>query len=129
MIAMSDSSSADLRCTHIQNMGYASHYVVTAPSAQGLDFASLGLDQGCRREYVGGASHSDAGGVAVSGKRVAPPCSSNTLHRGYFEHISSRNPARRIGTPDDIAGAVLLAMPNTFLTRVTLKVDGGEPLT
>jgi NAD(P)-dependent dehydrogenase (short-subunit alcohol dehydrogenase family) len=51
------------------------------------------------------------------------------LHRGYFEHISSRNPARRIGTPDDIAGAVLLAMPNTFLTRVTLKVDGGEPLT
>jgi NAD(P)-dependent dehydrogenase (short-subunit alcohol dehydrogenase family) len=49
--------------------------------------------------------------------------------REYFEHISSRNPARRIGTPDDIAGAVLFAMTNTFLTGVTLKVDGGEPLT
>jgi NAD(P)-dependent dehydrogenase (short-subunit alcohol dehydrogenase family) len=48
--------------------------------------------------------------------------------RNYFEHISSRNPARRIGTPDDIAGAVLFAMTNTFLTGVTLKVDGGEPL-
>jgi NAD(P)-dependent dehydrogenase (short-subunit alcohol dehydrogenase family) len=49
--------------------------------------------------------------------------------RQYFEHISSRNPARRIGTPDDIADAVLFAMTNTFLTGVTLKVDGGEPLT
>jgi NAD(P)-dependent dehydrogenase (short-subunit alcohol dehydrogenase family) len=49
--------------------------------------------------------------------------------REYFEHISSGNPARRIGTPDDIAGAVLFAMTNTFLTGVTLKVDGGEPLT
>ena len=49
--------------------------------------------------------------------------------REYFEHISSRNPAGRIGTPDDIAGAVLFAMTNTFLTGVTLKVDGGELLT
>src|ERR1700722_17450587 len=49
--------------------------------------------------------------------------------RDYFEHISSRNPARRIGTPDDIAGAVLFAMTNTFLTGMTVKVDGGEPLT
>jgi NAD(P)-dependent dehydrogenase (short-subunit alcohol dehydrogenase family) len=49
--------------------------------------------------------------------------------RDYFEHISSSNPARRIGTPDDIAGAVLFAMTNSFLTGVTLKVDGGEPLT
>jgi NAD(P)-dependent dehydrogenase (short-subunit alcohol dehydrogenase family) len=38
------------------------------------------------------------------------------------------NPARRIGTPDDIAGAVLFAMTNTFMTGMTLKVDGGEPL-
>ena len=48
--------------------------------------------------------------------------------RDYFEHIGSRNPARRIGTPDDIAGAVLFAMTNTFMTGMTLKVDGGEPL-
>jgi hypothetical protein len=39
------------------------------------------------------------------------------------------NPVRRIGTVDDIANAALFAMTNTFLTGVTLKVDGGEPLT
>ncbi|HUO40908.1 MAG TPA: SDR family oxidoreductase [Mycobacterium sp.] len=49
--------------------------------------------------------------------------------RTYFEHISASNPARRIGTPDDVANAVLFAMTNTFLTGVTLKIDGGEPLT
>jgi enoyl-[acyl-carrier-protein] reductase (NADH) len=47
----------------------------------------------------------------------------------YFEHIGSSNPARRIGTPEDVADAVLFAMTNTFLTGVTLKIDGGEPLT
>ena len=36
--------------------------------------------------------------------------------------------AQRIGTVDDIANAVLFAMTNTFMTGVTLKIDGGEPL-
>jgi NAD(P)-dependent dehydrogenase (short-subunit alcohol dehydrogenase family) len=49
--------------------------------------------------------------------------------RDYFEHIAAHNPAGRIGTPDDIAAAVLFAMTNTFMTGVTLKIDGGEPLT
>ena len=49
--------------------------------------------------------------------------------RSYFEEISSSNPARRIGTSEDVACAVLFAMTNTFLTGVTLKIDGGEPLT
>lgn len=48
--------------------------------------------------------------------------------RDYFKLIAAGNPARRIGTPDDIAGAVLFAMTNTFMTGVTLRVDGGEPL-
>jgi NAD(P)-dependent dehydrogenase (short-subunit alcohol dehydrogenase family) len=47
----------------------------------------------------------------------------------YFAQIASRNPARRIGTADDIAQAVLFAMTNTFLTGQTLHIDGGEPLT
>jgi NAD(P)-dependent dehydrogenase (short-subunit alcohol dehydrogenase family) len=47
----------------------------------------------------------------------------------YFAGISARNPARRIGTPGDIAQAVLFALTNTFLTGQTLHVDGGEPLT
>ena len=49
--------------------------------------------------------------------------------RDYFEHIAAHNPAGRIGTPDDIAAAVLFAMTNTFMTGMTLKIDGGEPLT
>ncbi len=48
--------------------------------------------------------------------------------RDYFEHIAAGNPARRIGTPDDIAAAALFAMTNTFMTGMTLRVDGGEPL-
>lgn len=49
--------------------------------------------------------------------------------RQYFTHIAAANPPGRIGTPDDIANAVLFAMTNTFLTGMTLRIDGGEPLT
>jgi NAD(P)-dependent dehydrogenase (short-subunit alcohol dehydrogenase family) len=48
--------------------------------------------------------------------------------RDYFSHIGATNPVGRIGTVDDVAEAVLFALTNTFLTGVTLKVDGGEPL-
>jgi NAD(P)-dependent dehydrogenase (short-subunit alcohol dehydrogenase family) len=48
--------------------------------------------------------------------------------RDYFKHIAAGNPAGRIGTPEDVASAVLFAMTNTFMTGMTLKVDGGEPL-
>jgi NAD(P)-dependent dehydrogenase (short-subunit alcohol dehydrogenase family) len=47
----------------------------------------------------------------------------------YFAGISSRNPAGRIGTIEDIAEGVLFALTNTFLTGQTLHIDGGEPLT
>jgi NAD(P)-dependent dehydrogenase (short-subunit alcohol dehydrogenase family) len=47
----------------------------------------------------------------------------------YFADVSARNPARRIGTTDDIANAVLFALTSTFLTGQTLHIDGGEPLT
>ncbi|MEZ0114488.1 hypothetical protein ABH920_008522 [Catenulispora sp. EB89] len=49
--------------------------------------------------------------------------------QAYFEHFRTHYPARRIGTSQDIADAVLFAMTNPFLTGVTLRVDGGEPLT
>jgi NAD(P)-dependent dehydrogenase (short-subunit alcohol dehydrogenase family) len=45
-----------------------------------------------------------------------------------FAVRTARNPARRIGTSDDIAHAVVFALTNTFLTGVSLPVDGGEPL-
>jgi NAD(P)-dependent dehydrogenase (short-subunit alcohol dehydrogenase family) len=47
----------------------------------------------------------------------------------YFANISSRNPAGRIGTPADIADAVIFAMTSPFLTGQTLHVDGREALT
>lgn len=47
----------------------------------------------------------------------------------YFAEMTQRNPARRIGTPADVAQAVVFAMTNTFLTGQTLHIDGGEPLT
>jgi NAD(P)-dependent dehydrogenase (short-subunit alcohol dehydrogenase family) len=47
----------------------------------------------------------------------------------YFAEMTARNPARRIGTTNDIANGVLFAMTATFLTGQTLHIDGGEPLT
>ena len=45
-----------------------------------------------------------------------------------FAARTASNPARRIGTVDDIAGAVLFALDSTFMTGVSLAIDGGEPL-
>jgi NAD(P)-dependent dehydrogenase (short-subunit alcohol dehydrogenase family) len=47
----------------------------------------------------------------------------------YFHTMAAKNPARRIGTIDDVAEAVLFALSSTFLTGVTLPIDGGQPLT
>ena len=46
-----------------------------------------------------------------------------------WPHIADGNPARRIGTVEDVANGVLFAMTDTFMTGMTLKIDGGEPLT
>jgi NAD(P)-dependent dehydrogenase (short-subunit alcohol dehydrogenase family) len=45
-----------------------------------------------------------------------------------FAETREHNPARRIGAPEDVADAAILAMTNTFMTGVTLHVDGGERL-
>ncbi len=47
----------------------------------------------------------------------------------YFAEMRVRNPVRRIGTPADVAQAVLFAMTSTFFTGQTPHIDGGEPLT
>ena len=72
-------------------------------------------------------------------RRLAPQMSENgslVLFSGvnafkvaYLKKQAAENPAGRVGTPGDIASAVLFAMTNSFLTGVTLKVDDGEPLT
>jgi NAD(P)-dependent dehydrogenase (short-subunit alcohol dehydrogenase family) len=45
-----------------------------------------------------------------------------------FAARSAGNPARRIGTPQDIATIALMALTSGFLTGVTIPVDGGEHL-
>jgi NAD(P)-dependent dehydrogenase (short-subunit alcohol dehydrogenase family) len=45
-----------------------------------------------------------------------------------FQARSAANPARRIGTADDIAAAALMALTNGFLTGASIPVDGGEHL-
>jgi NAD(P)-dependent dehydrogenase (short-subunit alcohol dehydrogenase family) len=49
--------------------------------------------------------------------------------RDHFRDVGRRNLTKRIGTVDDVALAVFFAITNTFLTGVTLRVDGGQPLT
>ncbi|MGV9822603.1 SDR family oxidoreductase [Nocardia xishanensis] len=46
-----------------------------------------------------------------------------------FAELSQRLPARRIGTPDDIAQAFLAVMRNQYITATVLHVDGGHRLT
>ena len=46
-----------------------------------------------------------------------------------FADLAGRLPARRIGTPDDIAEAFASVMRNGFITGTVLQVDGGHRLT
>lgn len=45
-----------------------------------------------------------------------------------FARRPAANPARRIGTAEDVASAALALLTNGFLTGVSLPVDGGEHL-
>lgn len=45
-----------------------------------------------------------------------------------FAQRTRSNPARRIGASEDIAEAVVFALTNTFMTGISLGIDGGEPL-
>ena len=45
-----------------------------------------------------------------------------------FATTAASLPVGRIGAPEDIAQAVLLAATNPFLTGATLDIDGGAHL-
>lgn len=46
-----------------------------------------------------------------------------------FAELAERLPARRVGTPDDIAQAFSAVMHNGFITGTVLHVDGGHRIT
>ncbi len=48
--------------------------------------------------------------------------------RDLFASTAAKNPARRVGSVQDIVAAVRLAMENGFLTGTTLHIDGGGRL-
>jgi NAD(P)-dependent dehydrogenase (short-subunit alcohol dehydrogenase family) len=45
-----------------------------------------------------------------------------------YAEAAARNPARRIGSPQEVSGAVLGAVSNQFLTGTVLHLDGGARL-
>ena len=47
---------------------------------------------------------------------------------GMFAATAGRLPAGRIGQPEDIAAAILMAAANPFMTGATLDIDGGTHL-
>ncbi|MFI6586059.1 SDR family oxidoreductase [Embleya sp. NPDC050493] len=46
----------------------------------------------------------------------------------FLRTIAERNPARRVGTPDDLIKAVLFAVTSPYVTGTVLHVDGGGRL-
>jgi hypothetical protein len=67
-------------------------------------------------------------------RRCPPSLDGGCPGRGNLEDLGREALTRSfdtkvIGTVEDVTGAVLFAMTNTFLTGVTLKADGGERLT
>ncbi len=46
----------------------------------------------------------------------------------FLASVAARNPARRVGTPDDLVKAVLHAIDNPYVTGTVLHVDGGGRL-
>ncbi|MEU9559618.1 SDR family oxidoreductase [Streptomyces fumanus] len=48
--------------------------------------------------------------------------------RAFLQSVAASNPARRVGTPDDLVAAVLFAIDNPYVTGTVLHVDGGGRL-
>lgn len=46
----------------------------------------------------------------------------------FFAGVAATNPARRVGHPEDLSSAALLALTNPYITGTTLHVDGGGRL-
>ncbi|MFF5208145.1 SDR family oxidoreductase [Streptosporangium sp. NPDC000396] len=63
-------------------------------------------------------------GIVDSGSWDAMGADKEAFLRG----VAERNPARRVGTPEDLVQAVLFAIGNPYVTGTVLHVDGGGRL-
>ncbi|HEY2075675.1 MAG TPA: SDR family oxidoreductase [Streptosporangiaceae bacterium] len=49
--------------------------------------------------------------------------------RAYFESVAAVSPVRRVGKPDDVAGAIVYLAGAGFITGIVLECTGGSNLT
>ncbi|NUS44367.1 MAG: SDR family oxidoreductase [Mycobacteriaceae bacterium] len=92
------------------------------PGSVGVHYnASKAGLEGLTRGY---AAHLAADGITVNA--IAPGLVDTEMAAPLKEAgVADRIPVGRIGTPDDIGRAVLLAISNGFLTGQTVAVNGG----
>jgi NAD(P)-dependent dehydrogenase (short-subunit alcohol dehydrogenase family) len=67
---------------------------------------------------------------AIAPGWVASPMTEPFLGGRAGEVMAQANPMRRLGTPEDLAGAVLLLASEAgrYITGTTIRVDGGQAL-
>jgi NAD(P)-dependent dehydrogenase (short-subunit alcohol dehydrogenase family) len=127
-------------------MMLAKHFALRLPAAGSLVFFS---GSSARKPTAGmtavGATNAAVDGLVRSlAVELAPirvnAVSPGTIDTGAYDGLGAQrkadlfaartehSPARRIGESEDIAGAVLFVLTNTFVTGVSIGVDGGEPL-
>lgn len=51
-----------------------------------------------------------------------------TSRKAFFEDLGAKLPARRVGSPEDLADAALFALANPYMTGEVLHVNGGGGL-
>jgi NAD(P)-dependent dehydrogenase (short-subunit alcohol dehydrogenase family) len=79
---------------------------------------------------MGNALHDKTVVVVGRGSGIARAVALRAHEEGARVIVAGRDKAKLADAYDGLdVGAVLFAMTNSFLTGVTLKLDGGEPLT
>jgi NAD(P)-dependent dehydrogenase (short-subunit alcohol dehydrogenase family) len=110
------------------------------PSLKGKTVLIIGRGSGIARAIALASAKTEAAlsppGVTRRVNAIAP----RTIDTGAYDALgderkaalfqarSATNPARRIGTAEDIAAVALMALTSGFLTGVSIPVDGGEHL-
>jgi len=128
--------------TRIWGSVYAAKYGVPKMPGEGsITFCSgVSVMRPRTGASIGSASCAAVEALARSLALEFAPIRFNTVIPGFIEtpltkdypgkeEFARRVPARRVGKPEDIGHAVLFLMQNSYVTGITLLVDGGFLLT